>query len=594
MTQHAGFKPGAEAVACHARKRYRLVAKHPTTNANPPDTHLWIVHYGPSDQNRLVPANQVPITQQMRDQMQARQWIESQGRLERQDFMLHDRDKWPQVKFGARGMQPGQVYGQNQYGGQNPMASVGNPRFSGQFYQQGQQGVAGPSPAKRQRPNPPAQLPPTATAAVAVAAQQQPDSTIEIEEDVTVGDYLDLLTQRDISLTRYMQHHEWMEEVYSSPYATGQIIPTDLGFGLMGELAGLTEGVFETLVMGQEKARADGEEGMALKQVKPEQLTTFEKRVNEYLENGQSELQRMKDEHAKKMGELKRSKKLLQAEKRLRGGLNDDGRGQANVQQADDDAVTKEIEGLLGVSIQTQKEARMVERGGLRERVKPQPQPLAATEQISGNAMDTVAQDGQGTLQHNPAADAHPNVPPPQMDGPSENVQQPANTDQPMLRQEVQQAQNDQQPQQQQETKPDVPDQGLEDMETLNEDNFQLEGMDLDMGDSQFDLEDMSAGQDQSYMQQASMTQPASATAPTPAANQGMSTHDAPQSAPQGQDASEFNNFDDFTAGDGLIDFEGGDGGDLGLDLTMDNSAFGNAFHETEGTGGEDVSGAVQ
>ncbi|GAB7340956.1 hypothetical protein MBLNU457_7299t1 [Dothideomycetes sp. NU457] len=592
MTQHSGFKPGAEAVACHARKRYRLVAKHPTTNANPPDTHLWIVHYGPSDQNRLVPANQVPITQQMRDQMQARQWIESQGRLERQDFMLHDRDKWPQVKFGARGMQPGQVYGQNQYGGQNPMASVANPRFSGQFYQQGQQGVAGPSPAKRQRPNPPAQLPPTATVAAAVAAQQQPDSTIEIEEDVTVGDYLDLLTQRDISLTRYMQHHEWMEEVYSSPYATGHIIPTDLGFGLMGELAGLTEGVFETLVMGQEKARADGEEGTALKQVKPEQLSTFEKRVNEYLENGQSEIQRMKDEHAKKMDELKRSKKLLQAEKRLRGGLNDDGKGQVNSQQSDEDAVTKEIGGLLGVSIRTQKEARMVERGGLRERVKPQPQPVAATEQISGDAMDAGAQNGHDA-QHQTAANEHSNVPPPQMDGASESVQQPANTDQPMSQQQAQQPQPDQQAQQQ-ETKLDIPDQGLEDMETLNEDNFQLESMDLDMGDSQFDLGDMSTEQDQSYMQQASMNQTASTTAQPPSTNQAMSTQDGPQSASQGQDASEFNNFDDFTAGDGLIDFEGGDGGDLGLDLTMDNSAFGDAFHETEGTGGEDGSGAVQ
>jgi len=348
MTQHAGFKPGAEAVACHARRRYRLLAKNPTTNANPPDPNLWIVHYGPSDQNRLVPANQVPITRQMREQMNERQWIESQGRLERQDFMLHDRDKWPQVKFGARGMQPGQAFGQNQYGAQNPTASVGNPRFSGQFYQQGQQGVAGPSPAKRQRPNPPAQLPPAATPAAVNAAQQQPDSTIEIEEDVTVGDYLDLLTQRDISLTRYMQHHEWMEEVFSSPYATGHIIPTDLGFGLMGELAGLTAGVFETLIMGEERARTEADEALALKQVKPEQLSTFEKRVNEYLENGQSELQRMKEEHAKKMGELKRSKKLLQAEKRLRGGLSEDAKGQVNPQQADEDAVTKEVEELLG------------------------------------------------------------------------------------------------------------------------------------------------------------------------------------------------------------------------------------------------------
>jgi len=532
--------------------------------------------------------------------MNERQWIESQGRLERQDFMLHDRDKWPQVKFGARGMQPGQAFGQNQYGAQNPMPSVGNPRFSGQFYQQGQQGVAGPSPAKRQRTNPPAQLPPAATAAAVVAAQQQPDSSIEIEEDVTVGDYLDLLTQRDVSLTRYMQHHEWMEEVFSSPYATGNIIPTDLGFGLIGELAGLTEGVFETLIMGEEKARIEADEAVTLKQVKPEQVSTFEKRVKEYLENGQSELQRMKEEHAKKMGELKRSKKLLQAEKRLRGGLSEDAKGQMNQQQADEDAVTKEVEELLGVSIETQKEARMVERGGLRERVKPQAQPqsVVANEQTAGDAMDIGAQNGQANGQHDTVMHASQAMPLTQVDGPSENGQQPSGTDHSMLRQEIQQPQQHQQQQQQQPQQQQrnlgMPDQGLEEMETLNEDNFQIEGMDLDMGDSKFEFGDMQTGQDQSYMQQSSVPQSTTATVPAPSAHQGMNTQQPQQSAPQGQDTSEFNNFDDFTAGDGLIDFEGGDGGDLGLDLSIDNSAFGDAFHENEGTGGEDGAGAVQ
>ncbi|KAG9722456.1 hypothetical protein KCU73_g13950, partial [Aureobasidium melanogenum] len=44
-------------------------------------------------------------------------------------------------------------------------------------------------------------------------------------------------------------------------------------------------------------------------------------------------------------------------------------------------------------------------------------------------------------------------------------------------------------------------------------------------------------------------------------------------------------NFGDFDAGDGLIDFEGGAGGDI--DFSMDNSAFGDAFHGTETHGDE-------
>jgi len=240
----------------------------------------------------------------------------------------------------------------------------------------------------------------------------------------------------------------------------------------------------------------------------------------------------------------------------------------------------------------------MVERGGLRERVKshpqPQPQSVVADEQTGGDAMDIGAQNGQangqpGTVMHAPQA-----MPPTQVDGPSENGQQPSGTDQLMLRQDIQEPQQHQQQQQQQQTNLGMPDQGLEEMETLNEDNFQIEGMDLDMGDSKFEFDDMQTGQEQSYMQQSSVPQSTTATVPAPSAHQGMNTQNPPQTAPQGQDTSEFNNFDDFTAGDGLIDFEGGDGGDLGLDLSMDNSAFGDAFHENEGTGGEDGSGAVQ
>ena len=58
-------------------------------------------------------------------------------------------------------------------------------------------------------------------------------------------DYMDTLIPREISALRYKQHHEWLEEVLSSPYDTYQILPEELGFGRKGELESLTRDFFD-------------------------------------------------------------------------------------------------------------------------------------------------------------------------------------------------------------------------------------------------------------------------------------------------------------------------------------------------------------
>lgn len=597
---HSGYRPGVDQISSHTRKRYRFVSKNPTVAALPPDPSLWVVHYSQAEPQNCIPAAQVGVQHTARTQLSERQWIEMQGRLERQDFMLHDREKWPQLNMPGRGGGPpgGQPYGQQMYG-QNPMAHIGNPRFSGQFYQQGQQGHAGPSPAKRQRQHPPSQMPASA------AALMNQDTTIEDEENNYYGDILDSLTQRDISLTRYMQHHEWMEEVFSSPYAIGQIIPADLGFGLMGELAGLTEGLLDLPTKDSDateplpKKTAPPPE---LKKVSPEQLKEFELRVKAHMDKGQAELERMKEEHAKKLEALKKSKTLLQAEKRLRSSVwdvDDTGAEFWRIEKTKPisanhpskeaaEGIVKEIEVMLGGAVQPQKEATVVEKGGLRfpEKRNIPPVPIANSADGASNdtQMDTTfdqkpqlsdqyGQTTSGSEQQLPTTQPTPTTAAPPAQPP---VQQPSADQKPIL---------------------EAPDASMGNMDSLD-DNLSLMddvNMDMDVDTTlNFDTETPKTGADMSTTDWSAQQQPPTQqpTTSTTGANQ---TGNTP--APGADQSDLFGTegdagFGDFETGDGLIDFDGGAGGDdLGFD--MDNSAFGDAFHNTEAHGGDDGPGAA-
>ncbi|KAI4755606.1 DUF1750-domain-containing protein [Aureobasidium sp. EXF-3400] len=555
---NSGYRPGADNVTSHCRRRYRFMSKNPSVHALPPDPSLWLVHYGQADPQHCFPTSQLPLSHQSRQQMAERQWIESQGRLDRQDFMLHDREKWPQLNMPGRAAVPGvPAYNQNVYQ-QSPMAHIGNPRFSGNFYQQAQQGHAGPSPAKRARQHPPAHAP---ASAAALMAQ---DTSIEDEENVLLGDLLDHLTQRDISLTRYMQHHDWMDEVYSSPFATGQIVPMDLGFGLMGELAGLTEGLFDTPNSALEKSEPKTKDApAAYKKVTSEQLQEFEKRVQAHKEKEQNEIARMKEEHARRMDSLRKSKSLVKAEKKLRtaswkpsGSGNEFWRLEKTNDQ-DANQIVEQVEELLGGSIQAQKEATMVSEGGYRKEEKRTPPPDA---DMSGMQMDGAGLDAAQSLQS--ASDA-----------PVESALQ---AEQPQL--PTQQISADPQAPQQllQSAAPSAPD-TMENLESMDTGNFSLpDDMELDTGNFNFDTPktDVQTPGTSNWPGQPQQTQPQPQQPSNPQPNAADPSADLYGA---GGDA----NFGDFDAGDGLIDFEGGAGDDI--DFSMDNSAFGDAFHGTEG-----------
>ncbi|KAK5733053.1 hypothetical protein LTR17_010060 [Elasticomyces elasticus] len=368
-----GYRMNYDQMASHARTRFHIVAKNPSVNAAPPDPALWIVHYHQAD--RILPASQAPFPPQMQQIMQERKWLESQGKLEKRDFMLHDRQSWPQITVPAsNGRGQGGMQQQGMYGQPGPSQLQQQGRGQPAYYPQ-QVASGQPPAAKRQRPNPP----------VAGGSHDGGvhDINIEEEENTTQGDFFDHLTTRDISMARYTQHHRWMEEVFSSPYASNQLVPADLGLGLMGELKGLTDGILEPPQIADVSARpTKPTEAQPFTNLSQDQVAEFNRRVAKHLEEGKAEIERMKAEHEAKMSAWKKLGGVMKAEKRLRlatweghesavptvfrvegDGANAEGGGEGETVQS----LVLEVEELLGMKIAPRKEAVVVEKGGLRE-----------------------------------------------------------------------------------------------------------------------------------------------------------------------------------------------------------------------------------
>jgi hypothetical protein len=330
----------------HARLRYRIAAGPGTTNPN-----LWLIHYKPAEPQHRVAAGQIPMSREVHAQLQMRAQLQAAGPLMRKEFMLHDQANWPKVEFGQQAMRGQQPY-------YNPM-------------QPGRQYVAQPPPAKRQRQSQPQSRP-------ALSGSAAQDNSLEEEENAT-QDAFDFLTPREISLSRYKQHHEWMEEVFSSPYAVGKIAPIDLGLGLMGELAPLTAGILD--VPGAENPES-GKDSYKIKnyyKLEPAQLKDFEKRVSDYAAKEQAEIDKMKADHARKMAQLKRTRTYIKAERRLRDlsrSADTDSDGADPVED-----VVQDLEKSLNVTFDAKKSVVCIEQGGYIEAQQPSP-PKA---QVNGN-----------------------------------------------------------------------------------------------------------------------------------------------------------------------------------------------------------------
>jgi hypothetical protein len=530
----------------HARFRYRIAAGPGTTNPN-----LWLVHYKPAEPQHRVAAGQIPISRDVHAQLQMRSQLQAAGPLMRKEFMLHDQANWPKVEFGQQAMRGQQPY-------YNPM-------------QPGRQFVAQPPPAKRQRPNQPQSRP-------ALAGSVAQDTSLEEEENAT-QDAFDFLTPREISLSRYKQHHEWMEEIFSSPYAVGEIAPIDLGLGLMGELAPLTAGILD--VSGPDNS--DDTKDNNIKnyyKLEPAQLKDFEKRVSDYAVKEQAEIDKMKADHAKKMAQLKRTRTYIKAERRLRDlsrSADDDVDGADPVED-----VVQDLEKSLGVTFDAKKSVVCVEKGGFIEAQQPSP----PKEQVNGNgtqngnsasngmnndggvevdnsAASLLDQYGSGSLAGTPIG----NVSLPRLSQPPSQSQSAIGT-------------------------PSAPG-NMPQSSTFDQHGTNL---DADTGDDLLDLDvEMSGMPDTGDKgdewvlvdDQAGGAQPSS-NLQQPSTNLSSATSNAGALPPSTVDAeagsmfdtADFGSFDNLdTAGDALAEYGNDDA--MGLDL-VDDSAFGDAFHGTE------------
>ncbi|KAH6666105.1 hypothetical protein B0J14DRAFT_643388 [Halenospora varia] len=300
--QKTGYAPG-EPVATHSRRRYRLV---PSRNPNaaghaPPDSSLWIVHYGQAEVNDRIPSNMIPVDMRVQSTMQTRTYLQSQGQIVQKEFMLNDRPNWPQIAFPRN-----QPRGAPMYGGNVPPARI-PPSMA---YPTQQHAVPGP-PAKRVRTQP---NPNQAAANNAVAVLDVDD-----EEDTSRGDLFDHTTPREISTARYKQNHEWMEEILSSPYAINQIVPADLGLGIRGSLAALTEGIFD--------APLDPDKDVAkhtyVGRLEEGKADEFRKRVTERVMQTDKEMEKMRAKHARRLTKFQKGSLINRAEKELRHAAND-------------------------------------------------------------------------------------------------------------------------------------------------------------------------------------------------------------------------------------------------------------------------------
>ncbi|KAI9767434.1 MAG: hypothetical protein M1840_005663 [Geoglossum simile] len=394
----SGYHPPNETIASHCRRRYRLTAPGNRVPGGPtPEPSYWIIHYSACDPQYRVPTNHIPINPRVQHIQNTRRYLQNQGQLVRKEFMLKDKNNWPQISLpgnqmpGAYPQQQG-LYSLQQQGAVVTQQVRTQQQSAFHAYQQATQSTP-PSThtAKRQRPPQP---PHGSNSALAAAGSSTSavlqDPTIDDEEDTSRGDMLDHLTPREISQMRYIQHHEWMEEVLSSPYSIGQIVPVDLGFGLKGELESLTKGFFEAPMS---KTPKSTEPPARVGKMEPGKADEFRKRAENKIAEMENEVEKMKKKHAKRMAKLQKGSIIKSAEARLRDAMVDPSskgteiwrlEGQYEVRGDTEDGegvgvvvyrpkesvedIVKEVEATMGKHLEPLKPLVCVQKGGLEEK----------------------------------------------------------------------------------------------------------------------------------------------------------------------------------------------------------------------------------
>ncbi|CAK7263063.1 hypothetical protein SEPCBS119000_000292 [Sporothrix epigloea] len=397
--QLLGYRPGEE-YATHSRRRFRLMPpKVPNPNAPQVDPSLWLVHYGPVDEREPTPVKKIRLDPRLRAMMDHRHSLQRAGQITRKEFMLSDRVNWPQIPLprDARGP-PGYATG----GVPQQMAYPPHGAVMGG-------NMAPAPPAKRARHS-------SSVASIAAIGGgagvsggmipppnmgQSMDAAIyDDEEDYARGDMFDMITPRDVSLDRYKQNHEWMEEVISSPYRIGQIGYADLGLGLKGELAPMTEGIFEGQAF---DASTRVPKNPYVGRLDSGLADEFRKRVQEKIAATEAEIAEMKARHEELVANLHTHSVIKKGEHDLRfaaeevgpeiwrvagrfGGNGSDDEADASNKNAGAsswahqkhhktvDEIVQRVEGSLGRKAVASDTVVRVQDGGYRE-LSPEPRP---------------------------------------------------------------------------------------------------------------------------------------------------------------------------------------------------------------------------
>ena len=240
--------------------------------------------------------------------------------------MLYDSASWPTINLPGNS---NQAYPQQSMGYPNDVMAHMNRSQQQAYMQQQQANVSqrgiGPSPSKRPRHGTQGSMHGSATAIPAPMVPQDP--SLEDEDGTVGGDYMDFMTPRDISLHRYIQHHEWLEEILESPYDTSQIVPGDLGLGCKGELESLTRDFFEAPVDPTPKDKFDPKEPSRpvdevvvpkVGRLEPEKAEDFTRRASEKVAQINDEMDKLKRQHARRMSKLSQGHTVREATRNLR------------------------------------------------------------------------------------------------------------------------------------------------------------------------------------------------------------------------------------------------------------------------------------
>ena len=369
----AGFSPTSRGQYCTtSRRRIRIRALPDGADPSSCDPDIWLIRYEQSAPRDQIPTQRVRPDQDAMELWRQRLSLLQYGQLARKDFMFNDKSNYPVIPNPAQAGAPHM----------NAHYQTANPFVHGAMMQNDLQPAS-----KRQRTNG------AATYGDRNSTQER-RSTVHEEE---LGDLIDVLTPRDISQQRFMQHHEWMEEVFASPYATSKIDPVALGLGRAGELKPLTDGFFDRPKRRPKEVKAslrqeDGKEvrqkdvkgpfvdiEMATK-LEESRFDNFTKRVTDKLTDIERDMEQMKQAHNKRMSLLASGTQLRDAEQRLRNAQWGSRPASSdsispNTGMETVDHIVQVVESGLQSCVRPLGSFRCVEKGGFEEQASPPIQP---------------------------------------------------------------------------------------------------------------------------------------------------------------------------------------------------------------------------